>query len=233
MGLMNFKKIDDLTPLPPVDRLISKCQTANMHDLLSDEALMQQFCAGKKQAFELLYARHEKSLYRYVRRILGQPLVAHVDDIFQDTWMKLVDARSTWQAQENASFKTWLFTLAHHRTVDILRKNGREISMDDGWLDDDSESPWQLWPASTAEQPEQQAFWRKAGQQLLDCIEGLPALQRAAFLLHHEDGLSLDEMTQVLSAEFETVKSRLRYALSKLRACMGAYLHPMIEKDQS
>ena len=94
---------------------------------------------------------------------------------------------------------------------------------DDGWLDDNSESPWQLWPASTAEQPEQQAFWRKAGQQLLDCLDGLPALQRAAFLLHHEDGLSLDEMTQVLSAEFETVKSRLRYALGKLRACCLLY----------
>ena len=73
---------------------------------------------------------------------------------------------------------------------------------------------------------EQQAFWRKAGKQLLDCLEGLPALQRAAFLLHHEDGLSLDEMTRILDAEFETVKSRLRYALSKLRACMGAYLPP-------
>ena len=67
----------------------------------------------------------------------------------------------------------------------------------------------------------------------MDCLEGLPALQRAAFLLHHEDGLSLDEMTQVLNAEFETVKSRLRYALSKLRTCMGAYLHPLLEKDHA
>ena len=93
-----------------------------MHDLLSDEALMQQFCAGKQQAFALLYARHEKPLYRYVRRVLGQSLAIHADDVFQDTWMKLVDAKSTWQAQESASFKTWLFTLAHHRAVDILRK---------------------------------------------------------------------------------------------------------------
>lgn len=192
---------------------------------------MQQFCAGKTQAFELLYARHEKPLYRYVRRMLGESLAAQADDIFQDTWMKLVDASSTWQARENASFKTWLFTLAHHRAIDILRIQGREISVDAGWLDDESESPWQQWPASSAEHPDQQAFWRKAGQQLLVCLEGLPALQRAAFLLHHEDGLSLDEMTQVLNAEFETVKSRLRYALSKLRTCMGAYLHPLTEKD--
>ena len=204
-----------------------------MSELVSDEALMQQFCAGNAQAFSHLYARHEKPLYRFVRRFLGPGLAAQTDEVFQDTWMKLVDARDSWQARDNASFKTWLYTLAHHRAVDILRKDGREIYVDEGWLDDDNESPWQLWPASSAEQPEQQAFWRKAGQKLLDCLEGLPALQRAAFLLHHEDGLSLDEMTQVLNAEFETVKSRLRYALSKLRTCMGAYLHPLLEKDHA
>ena len=140
--------------------------------------------------------------------------------------MRLVDARDTWRARPDASFKTWLYTLAHHRAVDVLRKSGREISVDEGWLDDDAAEPWRHWPSSSAEQPEQQAFWRKAGTQLLHCLEGLPALQRAAFLLQHEEELSLDEIAHVLNAEFETVKSRLRYAMAKLRACMGAYLEP-------
>lgn len=194
---------------------------------------MRQFCAGDRRAFQTLYTRHEKPLFRYVRRILGAGLVTQVDEVFQDTWMKLVDARDSWQPRENASFKTWLYTLAHHRAVDILRKSGREVSTDEGWTDDDSENAWQQWPAATAEQPEQKAFWNKAGQQLLHCLEDLPALQRAAFLLHHEDGLSLEEMTQVLNAEFETVKSRLRYALSKLRTCMGAYLQPLAESEHA
>jgi RNA polymerase sigma factor (sigma-70 family) len=198
---------------------------------VSDDVLMRQFCAGDGKAFQALYARHEKPLYRYLRRVLGVALVAQVDEVFQDTWMRLVDARDSWQQRDGVAFKTWLYTLAHHRAVDILRKSGREVSADEGWLDDDSETAWQLWPASSAEQPEQQAFWRKAGQQLLHCLEGLPTMQRAAFLLHHEDGLSLDEMTQVLNAEFETVKSRLRYALSKLRLCMGAHLQPILEAD--
>jgi RNA polymerase sigma factor (sigma-70 family) len=201
-------------------------------DQLSDEALMQQFCAGDSHAFQVLYTRHEKPLYRYVRRVLGTGLLTQVDEVFQDTWMKLVDARDSWQPRDNASFKTWLYTLAHHRAVDIMRKSGREISADDGW-DDDAESAWHQWPAATAEQPEQKAFWNKAGQQLLHCLDGLPALQRAAFLLHHEDGLSLEEMTNVLNAEFETVKSRLRYALSKLRTCMGAHLQPLTESEHA
>ena len=193
---------------------------------------MQQFCANDTRAFHILYTRHEKPLYRYVRRVLGTGLETQVDEVCQDTWMKLVDARDSWQPRDNASFKTWLYTLAHHRAVDILRKTGREISADEGW-DDDAENAWQQWPAATAEQPEQKAFWNKAGQQLLHCLDGLPTLQRAAFLLHHEDGLSLEEMTQVLNAEFETVKSRLRYALSKLRTCMGAHLQPLTESEHA
>jgi RNA polymerase sigma factor (sigma-70 family) len=200
-----------------------------MSDVFADEELMRKFCVGDAQAFQLLYARHEKPLYRYIRRVLGADLAALADEVFQDVWMKLVDAKDSWQPRDNASFKTWLFTLAHHRAVDMLRKSGREISADEGWQDDESEAPWQQWPAATAEQPEQKAFWNKAGQQLLHCLDGLPALQRAAFLLHHEDGLSLEEMTHILNAEFETVKSRLRYALSKLRACMGAHLRPILE----
>lgn len=192
---------------------------------------MRQFRAGDGRAFHTLYMRHEKPLYRYIRRVLSTGLAAQVDEVFQDTWMKLVDARDNWQPRDNASFKTWLYTLAHHRAIDILRKSGREVSADEGWADDDSEKAWQQWPAASAEQPVQKAFWNKAGQQLLHCLEGLPALQRAAFLLHHEDGLSLEEMTQVLNTEFETLKSRLRYALIKLRTCMGAHLQPLTESE--
>jgi RNA polymerase sigma factor (sigma-70 family) len=209
-----------------------------MSDVFADEELMRQFCAGEAKAFALLYARHEKPLYRYLRRLLGSAEATQAEDVFQDTWMKLVDAKDSWQARDNASFKTWLYTLAHHRAIDILRKSGREVSADqgsqeNGWTEDDAEAPWQLWPAATAHQPEQQAFWRKAGQQLLHCLDALPVLQRAAFILHHDDGLSVEEITLVINTEFETVKSRLRYALSKLRMCMGAHLQPIIEKDSA
>lgn len=198
-----------------------------MNDGLSDEDLMCQFSNGQTHVFALLYARHEKPLYRFVRRLLGKAEALQAEDVFQDTWIKLVDARESWQAYESATFKTWLYTLAHNRAIDVLRKSGREISAEEKTTLDEPEDPWQQWPAANAIEPEQQAFWRKAGQQLLDCLDGLPALQRAAFLLHHEDGLTLDEITQVIDAEFETVKSRLRYALKKLRTCMGAYVPPL------
>ena len=198
-----------------------------------DDALMRAFARGDAKAFERLYARHHAALYRFVRRVLGREAGTQADEVFQDTWLRVVRARERWQPQ-GATFRTWLFTLAHHRAIDQLRKSGREVSIDDGDVDREPWQPaadaaaWQAWPGAGAEvhadSAQDRVFWRAAGQRLLDCLEALPAVQRSAFLLHHEDGLALDELAHALEVGFETAKSRLRYAMSKLRTCMGAYL---------
>ncbi|HET9976336.1 MAG TPA: sigma-70 family RNA polymerase sigma factor [Burkholderiaceae bacterium] len=197
-----------------------------------DAALMRAYAAGDARAFERLYARHSGALYRFVRRLLGREAGTQCDEVFQDIWLRVVRARERWSPQ-GATFRTWLFTLAHHRAIDVLRRSGREVST--GAADDDEaeREPWQPapaseawrdWPAAPSSNVEDSSFWRAAGQRLLDCLDGLPAVQRSAFLLHHEDGLAVDELARTLDVGFETAKSRLRYAMSKLRACMGAYL---------
>ncbi len=196
-----------------------------------DDALMRAFARGDACAFERLYARHHAALYRFVRRLLGREAGTQGDEVFQDTWLRVVHARERWQPQ-GATFRTWLFTLAHHRAIDVLRKSGREISTNSSGADDEEREPWQPaaaseawreWPAA-APSVEDEAFWRSAGQRLLDCLDTLPVAQRSVFLLHHEDGLALDELARSLEVGFETAKSRLRYAMSKLRTCMGAFL---------
>lgn len=190
-----------------------------------DDALMRAYARGNAAAFEQLYARHHAALYRFVRRLLGRAAAEQADEVFQDSWLRVIQARERW-APQGASFRTWLFTLAHHRAVDCLRKGGRELPVDgdgDGPWSPDGD-PWAQWPAADAGDAADRRFWRVAGQRLLDCLEGLPAAQKAAFLLHHEDELSLNELATALGVGFETAKSRLRYAMTKLRACMGAYL---------
>jgi RNA polymerase sigma factor (sigma-70 family) len=197
----------------------------------SDDDLMRAFARGDAAAFEQLYARHHAALYRFVRRVLGSACAAQADEVFQDAWLRVVKSCDSW-APQGATFRTWLFTLAHHRAIDCLRKSGREVSIES---DDEDREPWEpasagaawsLWPAApaTAGGAEDQVFWRSAGRRLLDCLDTLPAAQRTVFLLHHEDGLPLEELARGLEVGFETAKSRLRYAMSKLRTCMGAYL---------
>src|SRR5882757_715404 len=94
-----------------------------------DAALMAAYAGGDARAFERLYARHQAPLYRFVRRLLGPALNAQTDEVFQDTWLRVVQARARWQPQ-GASFRTWLYTLAHHRVIDMLRRSGREVALD-------------------------------------------------------------------------------------------------------
>lgn len=196
-----------------------------------DDALMRAFAQGDARAFERLYARHHGALYRFVRRLLGREAATQCDEVFQDTWLRVVRSRERWSPQ-GATFRTWLFTLAHHRAIDVLRRSGREVSAagheDDAqpWQPAPEGEAWLDWPAAAAAagDVEDSAFWRAAGRRLLDCLDTLPAAQRSAFLLHHEDGLALSELARALEVGFETAKSRLRYAMAKLRVCMGAFL---------
>jgi RNA polymerase sigma factor (sigma-70 family) len=198
----------------------------------TDDELMGAYARGDASAFERLYVRHQAGLYRFVRRLLGPTLAAQADEVFQDTWLKVVNARTQWTPQ-GAAFRTWLFTLAHHRVIDIWRRSGREVSMatddDTPWEPEGGGSAWSQWPAATSPAPhsDELAFWRRAGERLLRCLDELPLAQRSAFLLHHDDELPLAEVARALEVGFETAKTRLRYAMGKLRVCMGAYLAPL------
>jgi RNA polymerase sigma-70 factor (ECF subfamily) len=199
----------------------------------SDDSLMHAYAAGDVAAFERLYARHQAGLYRFVRRLLGPALAAQADEVFQDTWLRVVQTRGRWQPQ-GATVRTWLYTMAQHRVIDLWRRSGREVSADtdaegEPWEPNAAEAPaWQHWPepAGSALQADELAFWRRAGERLLGCLDQLPLPQRSAFLLHHDDELPLAEVALALEVGFETAKTRLRYAMSKLRTCMGAYLGP-------
>lgn len=198
-------------------------------DKTSDEDLMLAYARGDGGAFERLYARHESALLRFIRRLLGGAQAAQADEVFQDTWMRIIGARAAFDADKGARWRTWAFTIAHNLAMDRLRVSGREVGLAEAAPGADADAgdalDW-LQPALDMSHPsaEDEAFWRAAGRQLLACLEGLPAEQRAAFLLHHEDGIGVEELAALLNLGFETAKSRLRYALRKLRGCMQGYL---------
>ncbi|MFO1413772.1 MAG: RNA polymerase sigma factor [Burkholderiales bacterium] len=184
----------------------------------SDEALMQAYGAGTAAAFDTLYARHKGGVYRYLLRHCRDAGVA--DELFQDVWMNAIRVRTSYTP--TAKFTTWLYTLAHNRLVDHWRATGRVrlVSVDDD-ADGEAASVVEQLPADATHEPQARAASRELGAQLSAALAALPAEQRDAFLLQYEGGLSLAEIAETTGVGMETAKSRLRYALTKLRDALG------------
>ena len=180
---------------------------------------MLRYAQGEAAAFDLLYGRHRSPVFRYVLRQLSGNR-AHAEELFQDIWVNVVGARGGYKVE--ARFTTWLYTIAHNRVVDHYRRH-RPIEVVQADPDDDDD-PVAEAPAPDTAQPERIAQARQQARLLLALVEALPVAQREAFLLHEEAGLSVDEIASVTGTDREAIKSRLRYALAKLRQGMGDLL---------
>lgn len=186
----------------------------------TDESLMLRYAAGNLQAFNLLYERHAMGVWRYVLRSVRMQAVA--DDVLQDVWFAL--ARQAPHYQPTAKFKTWLFTLAHNRLVDYFRTAKQHVSLDeDGDAEHDSVALVQTLAANSGYGPLRRLETKEQAQALLDAIEQLPFTQREAFMLQAEAGMDVQEIAETTGVSFETAKSRLRYARSRLKELLQEY----------
>lgn len=171
-----------------------------------DEQLMLAYRGGDAAAFEELYARHRARLFRFVLRNIKVRAVA--EELYQEVWMRMVEARSNYQA--TARFTTWLYTIAHNRLVDHWRRAGLSlVSLEE-----------QDVPADTPD-PAHHAEARETLARFAAALDALPAAQREAFLLHEEAGMTVAEIATATGANEEAAKSRLRYAMAKLKAAIA------------
>ncbi len=183
------------------------------NDQRTDDALMLAFRDGDALAFEELYQRWRGPLYRYFLRQCMH--AGQAEELFQDVFMRVIGAAASYRG--NAKFSAWLFRIAHNRLVDHWRAAGLEpvdpMPMNQG---DDDEYEFDP-PAPVETGPESEVERRALGKSLVAALTVLPELQREAFLLAEESGLTLDEIATLTGVGRETIKSRLRYATAKLR----------------
>ena len=171
---------------------------------------MLRYAAGDPDAFQKLYERHRGGLYRYFLR-QSDPSVA--EELFQDVWARVIQGRKRYRLR--AAFKTWLYTLARNRLIDHWRREGSS-PVNGG----DNGFPEEAAPDANPG-PQRLLDLRDCLEQLLQLVTGLPDMQRQTFLLRHEAGMSLAEIAEAMSTGAETVKSRLRYAMNRLRAAIA------------
>ncbi len=185
----------------------------HMNDVaeVSDESLMLAYAAGDTAAFERLYQRHRGKLYRFLARQLhGNGALA--DEFFQDVWQRVITARQSWTP--DAAFSTWLYRIAHNRLADHWRALKHRPP-----APADADERTERMPDHDT--PERQLSQFEERRRLQMALDELPDEQREVVLLRLEQELSLEEIGEMTGVGRETVKSRLRYAMDKLRLRMN------------
>jgi len=168
---------------------------------------MLRYRDGDVGAFETLYKRHNDAVYRYLLRLCQHRDAA--EDVFQEVWGKIIKARESYRP--TAKFTTFLYRVAHNCFIDHIRRNRRHAQTIA--IEPDSQP-------DPGESPETQTERRLARRRLLDALQQLPCEQRDVFLLREEAGFSLDQIASITGTNRETAKSRLRYAVRKLRTAI-------------
>jgi RNA polymerase sigma-70 factor (ECF subfamily) len=177
-----------------------------------DGELMQRFAAGDLAAFEQLYARHRGGLMRFLQRGLGRRELA--EECFQEVWSRVISARERYRPE--ARFATWLYQIANNLLIDQYRRQRPEVATDELPEAPPVDSINPVAPAA-ALSPEDTLGAFEESRRLQQALAELPDEQRIAVQLRLEQELSLEEIGRITGVGRETVKSRLRYALDKLK----------------
>jgi RNA polymerase sigma-70 factor (ECF subfamily) len=187
----------------------------------ADEDLMVRYQRGEVRAFEILLGRHRKSVFNFILRYVGDKETA--EDLLQETFMRVIKGAEAYKRQ--AKFTTWLYTIARNLCVDQTRrrKHRRHASLDAPMASDaDSGTLLDVIPGS-----EMASDRKTVNKQLYTRLQGAIAAlgdeQREVFLMREFLDMPFKQIAEVVGVPENTVKSRMRYALEKLRLDLDEY----------
>jgi RNA polymerase sigma-70 factor (ECF subfamily) len=185
-----------------------------------DEELMHAFCRGDARSFEMLVARHQRGVFNFLFRSVRNQ--SRAEELLQEVFLRVVRARSRYEA--SAKFTTWLYSIARNLCVDESR---RAKFRDHQSLDaprrgkDGAGSPMVAQLAAEQVPTDEAADAPTIRNRVEAAVQSLPEEQREVFLLRQISGLSFREIADAVGIPENTVKSRMRYALEKLRVELG------------
>jgi len=186
----------------------------------TDEMLMVRYQRGERAAFAELVRRHSRPIYNFVLRQLRVPSVA--EDVTQDVFMRLVQNAA--EFKHEARFLTWLYTIARNLCIDQLRKSShrRHASLDQPSSDSSDGSDGRALIESISDpnpqtSAERGALSSQVRSSIVRAVDSLPDDQREVFLLREVANLPFRDIAEITGVGENTVKSRMRYALDRLK----------------
>ncbi len=186
-----------------------------------DETLMLRYQRGDVRAFEILLSRHERPVFNFLLRSVGSRSVA--EDLLQDTFLRVIRSASSYKKQ--AKFTTWLYTIARNLCVDRSRrqKHRQAQSLDQPLRSDEGSATLLDVVPGSDQSAERDAIGGELQRTMQAAIDKLSEEQREVFLLRQFHELSFKEVAEIVGIPENTAKSRMRYALEKLRLELEEY----------
>lgn len=183
----------------------------------SDEVLMLNYSKGQSGAFEELYKRHQQALFRYCVRQFRNLSIA--EECFQEIWMKVVRSRKRYQS--TAKFTTYLYRIAQNHVIDTYRKEKKRL-LDCEYEDNLSDNDFSKQKRHNSVEVSERELNSIQVRSLRKAIGELPFEQKNTLLLKMDNGLSIDQIAEITDCKKESVKSRLRYATTKLKQLLSS-----------
>ncbi|MBR2364438.1 MAG: sigma-70 family RNA polymerase sigma factor [Lentisphaeria bacterium] len=185
---------------------------------ISDEDLIKGYLAGSSGDFECLYARYRKQLYAYLNALLEQDR-SRVDDVFQQTWLKVIDHLPRYRHQ--GMFLAYLMRIGHNLAMDVCRKKQTIEQYERPYLSgmDTEENRKKNDPGIVADErymPGKNMDDNELATAIEKAVNHLKQELKEVFLLRMED-LSFKEIARIQNCSINTVLARMQYALRNLR----------------
>ena len=177
----------------------------------TDYELVKQFIDGNQSSLEILINRHKKRVYTYILLIVKNQHLA--EDIFQDTFIKVIKSLRLGKYKDEGRFVSWVLRIAHNLVIDYYRKS-KHLKV---YSNDDNEIDIFNSQKLSEKTIEDDIISDQISQEVKQLIEELPEDQKQVIILRHYAGLSFKEIAEQTNVSINTALGRMRYALINLR----------------
>jgi RNA polymerase sigma factor (sigma-70 family) len=178
---------------------------------LSDYELVQDFIEGNQTSLEVLINRHRKKIYTYIILVVKDKYLA--EDIFQDTFIKVIKSLNEGRYRDNGKFLSWVIRIAHNLMIDHFRKEKQLNTISNDSYETDIFNSRKFAERTIEEELVQDQITTDIRR----LLEELPDDQREVVMLRHYCGLSFKEIAEQTNVSINTALGRMRYALINLR----------------
>jgi RNA polymerase sigma factor (sigma-70 family) len=185
-----------------------------MSKLISDYELILKFIKGEQSCFDKLIHRHKNKVFAYISLYIRDQALA--EDLFQDTFMKVIQSVRAGKYQDNGKFISWVMRIAHNLVIDHFRR----VKQMNTVSNDDYESDLFNSRKFAESTIEDDMIKKQIQKDVRKMISLLPDDQREVVILRHYAGLSFKEIADITDVSINTALGRMRYALINMRKLM-------------